>query len=305
MKSKKLISSLLLILISVAWGGSFVAQSKGGNLVGPLSYGFIRFFIAGLGILPVIKIIDLKSENSNKPKDKADKRELVKDGIICGIFLAGTSAFQQLGMFMGTASGKAGFLTSCNVIFVPLIGLFFKDKVKANIWIAVGVTVVGLYLLCINDGFNVQVSDLLVLFCAVMNASRIIAVDRFKDKTDTARLACVQFFSASILLGIIAFIFEIKDIGAWWITVNQWAVWGSLLYAALIAGTFAFTIQIVAQKNVDPTVSSLLMSTEAVFAVLAGWLLLGDKLSVKELIGCATIFVAITIAQLPSKTKDS
>ena len=204
-------------------------------------------------------------------------------------------------MFAGTPSGKAGFITSCNVLFVPIIGLLFKNKVKANVWASVVITVCGLYLLCVNEGFDVRLSDAYVLVCAVMNAARIVAVDRFKDKTDIIKLACVQFFSASAMLAVPTFAFEARDISSWWSTVNQGSVWMALLYASVVAGAFAFTIQNVAQKHVDPTVSSILMSTEAVFAVLAGWMLMGDILSAKEIIGCCVIFVALIIAQLPDK----
>ena len=291
MKSKKIISSFLLILISVAWGGSFVAQSKGGDLVGPFTFGFFRFLVAGIAILPIIAFLDSREKKSDKPKMDYSTKELIRDGFVCGFFLAGTSAFQQLGLFAGTPSGKAGFLTSCNVIFVPIICLFFKEKIKWNMWLSIVVTVCGLYLLCVNDGFSVQMSDVLVLICSVMNAARII------------KLACVQFFSASLFLTVPMAISEMRDFSQWCASINQSALWLSLLYAGVIAGTFAFTVQNVAQKYVDPTVSSLLMSTESVFAVLAGWLIVGDKLTVKELVGCAIIFVALVIAQLPNKMK--
>lgn len=303
MTKKKIISSFILIFIAVLWGGSFVAQSKGGDITGPFTFGFLRFLIAGIAILPVIKISDIsdKSENVNKQ----DKRVLLKGGIICGFFLAGTAVFQQLGLFLGTPSGKAGFLTSCYIIFVPLIGLLiFKIKCEFNVWIAVGAAIIGLYLLCIKNGFSMQTSDLLVIVCSIMNASRIHAVDRFMNRVSTVKLACVQFFTASIILAVLTLIFEIDHsyggVVKWWATVNQQAVWGALLYAGVLAGAVAFTLQIVAQKDVNPTVSALLMSLESVFSVLAGWLILGDRLSARELIGCAVIFVALVIAQIPA-----
>lgn len=303
MKLKKIISSLLLILISAAWGGSFVAQTKGGNIVGPFSFGFLRFLIAGIAILPLVGLIDKKSVPL-KSVVVRKKKDLISGGMLCGFFLAGTSAFQQLGLSMGTSSGKAGFLTSCNVIFVPLIGLMFKDKVKANVWLGVGITVVGLYFLCINGGFNVMLGDVLVLICSVMNAARIIAVDRYMNKADTAKLACVQFFSASVILGVLTAIFEIDSLSSWWALVNQSTVWLSLLYAGVVAGAIAFTVQIVAQKNVNATVSSILMSTESVFSVIAGCLIMHEVLTVREFVGCAAIFVAIIIAQLPERNKS-
>ena len=304
MRLKKIVSSLLLILISAAWGGSFVAQTKGGNIVGPFSFGFLRIFVAGVAILPFVNLIDKSNALADK-NVKRNKKDLILGGLLCGLFLAGTSAFQQLGLAMGTSSGKAGFLTSCNVIFVALIGLFFKEKVRANVWLGVGITVFGLYFLCINGDFNVMLSDVLVLICSVMNAARIIAVDRYMNKADTAKLACVQFFCASAILAVLAVIFEMDSLLLWWHTVNQSTVWLSILYAGVIAGTFAFTVQIVAQKNVNATVSSILMSTESVFSVIAGCLIMHEVLTFRELIGCVAIFIAIIVAQLPSKNKKT
>lgn len=304
MRLKKIVSSLLLILISAAWGGSFVAQTKGGNIVGPFSFGFLRFFVAGVAILPFVNLIDKSNALADK-NIKRNKKDLILGGLLCGLFLAGTSAFQQLGLVMGTSSGKAGFLTSCNVIFVALIGLLFKEKVRANVWLGVGITVFGLYFLCINGDFNVMLSDVLVLICSVMNAARIIAVDRYMNKADTAKLACVQFFSASAILAVLAVIFEMDSLLLWWHTVNQSTVWLSILYAGVIAGTFAFTVQIVAQKNVNATVSSILMSTESVFSVIAGCLIMHEVLTFREIIGCVAIFIAIIVAQLPSKDKKT
>lgn len=304
MRLKKIVSSLLLVIISAAWGGSFVAQTKGGNIVGPFSFGFLRFLVAGIAILPLINLIDKKSIIT-QVKVTRRKKDLVSGGLLCGLFLAGTSAFQQLGLAMGTSSGKAGFLTSCNVIFVALIGLLFNEKVRANVWLGVCITVFGLYFLCINGDFNVMFSDLLVLICSVMNAARIIAVDRYMNKADTAKLACVQFFSASAILAVLAALFEIDSLSSWWHTVNQSTVWLSVLYAGVIAGAFAFTVQIVAQKNVNATVSSILMSTESVFSVIAGCLIMHEVLTFREIIGCVAIFIAIIIAQLPSKDKKT
>lgn len=302
MKKKNIISSLVLVFIAMLWGGSFVAQSSGGSIIGPFSFGFIRFFIAGVAILPVAKLIDDKSA---KKSPSQDKKALIKGGLLCGVFLASTSLFQQLGMFMGTPSGKAGFLTACYIVVVPIIGLFFKKKCDFNVWIAVALTLIGLYMLCIKNGFNMQISDLVVILCSIGIASRIQIIDRINDRVTPARLACIQFFTASLILGVITAIFEIEHspsgLAQWWQTVNQWAVWSSLLYTGVLAGTVAFTLQIVAQKNVNPTIASLLMSLESVFSVLAGWMILGDKLSAKELLGCGVIFIALVIAQLPIK----
>lgn len=304
-KTKSVLASLIMVAIAMIWGGSFVAQSKGGEIAGPFGFGFVRFMIAGLAVLPVIFVKDKKE---NKPKmAKDDKTNLLKGGVICGVFLAGTSAFQQLGMFYGTVPGKAGFLTSCYIVFVPIISLvLFKKKSDWNVWLAVVISLVGLYLLCLKEGFSAQLSDGIVLMCSVMIASRILAVDRYKDKVDIIKLACVQFFSASIILGVLACIFEIPKLGlvGWWNTINCKEVWTSLMYAGLLAGAMAFTLQNLVQKYIKPTIASLLMSLESVFSVLAGWIVLGDMLGARELVGCAVIFVALVIAELKFNKKE-
>lgn len=307
MNKKKVIGTVLLLFTAIIWGGSFVAQSSGGNAIGPFSFSCLRFLIATTAMLPVIKLLDKKSSNAIVPRSKDEKKLLFKAGITCGVFLTGTSVFQQLGMYMGTSSGKAGFLTACYIVFVPIISLFFRKKAQLNVWLSVVITLVGLYMLCVNEGFSVMPSDLLVLVCAFMCASRIMAVDRYVGRVDTARLACVQFATASALSGILMFFFDMKasvsGIIEWSNSLNSTGVWVSLLYAGALAGAVAFTLQIVGQRDLNPTVASLLMSLESAFSVLAGWLILGDKLSTRELIGCAVIFVALVISQLPEKKK--
>ena len=308
MSKKKILGTVLLLITAIIWGGSFVAQSSGGDAIGPFSFSCLRFTIATVSMLPVIPLLDKKSGSAIIPKNSADKKLLIKAGVTCGVFLTGTSVFQQLGMYMGTSSGKAGFLTACYIVFVPIIGLFLKKKSAVNVWLAVGITLCGLYMLCVNEGFSVRGSDLLVLVCAFMCASRIMAVDKFVGRVDTARLACVQFATAAILSGILMFFFDMKasvaGIAQWYQSLASTGVWVSLLYAGVLAGATAFTLQIVGQRDLNPTVASLLMSLESAFSVLAGWLILGDKLSAKELTGCAVIFVAMVISQLPEKSKS-
>lgn len=302
---KKIIDSFLLLLTAIIWGGSFVAQSQGGDAIGPFSFCFCRFLIASLAMLIVIKILDKTSDKAIIPKTKEDKKLVLRAGVTCGVFLAGTSIFQQLGMFFGTSSGKAGFLTACYIMFVPIIGLFFKKKNDFNVWLAIIIALIGLYLLCIKDGFSVQVSDCLVLVCSFMCASRIISVDAFNRRVDTARLSCLQFATATVISGILMFFFEmhasISGIIEWSKGFYNVGVWVAILYAGAFAGALAFTLQIVGQKHVKPTIASLLMSLESVFSVLFGWLLLGDKLNTKELVGCGVIFIALVIAQVPFK----
>ncbi len=307
MNRKKLVGALLMLFTAVIWGGSFVAQSSGGNAIGPFSFSCLRFTIATVAMLPVIALLDKKNNSAMIPKSSADKKLLFRAGITCGVFLTGTSVFQQLGMFMGTSSGKAGFLTACYIAFVPVISLFFKKTPQLNVWLSVVITLCGLYLLCVNEGFSVHLSDLLVLICAFMCASRIMAVDRFVNRVDTARLACVQFATAAVLSGIPMFFFDMhasaEGITEWGKSLASTGLWVSLLYAGVLAGAVAFTLQIVGQRDLNPTVASLLMSLESAFSVLAGWLILGDRLSARELLGCAVIFAALVISQLPNRKK--
>lgn len=302
---KRIIDSFLLVLTAVIWGGSFVAQSQGGDAIGPFSFCCLRFAIASLAMVPVILLLDKRNGGINAPKTKADKKLLVKAGISCGVFLTGTSAFQQIGMYFGTPSGKAGFLTACYIIFVPIIGLFLKKKCELNVWLAIIIALIGLYMLCIKDGFSIQMSDCLVLVCSFMCASRILATDKYVNRVDTARLACLQFTTASIISGVLMFFIEMKHsisgIVEWSRAFSSTGVWVALVYAGAFAGAVAFTLQIVGQKHVKPTIASLLMSLESVFSVLFGWLILGDKLNAKELIGCGIIFVALVLAQIPFK----
>lgn len=305
---KKIIPTLVLLLAAVIWGGSFVAQSKGGSLIGPLSFGFIRFFVATLAMLPTIPLIDrINGKTSGKSYNKKD---LFKGGVLCGICLSVTAIFQQLGLFYGTSSGKAGFITSCYIIFVPLLFLIFKKKSPLNMWIAVVVAIVGLYFLCIKDGFSVGGSDLLVLICSLGCASRILVIDKFMNKVDAVRLATVQFATASVIIGIVMFIVEMKcsfsALGQWFASLNQQALWVAVLYSGVLGGAVAFTLQIVGQKKVNPTLASLLLGLESVFSVLAGWLILHDTLSAREILGCAIIFVSLIIAEVkftPKVTK--
>ena len=307
MNRKKLVGALLMLFTAIIWGGSFVAQSSGGNAIGPFSFSCLRFTIATVAMLPVIALLDKKNNSAMIPKSSADKKLLFRAGITCGVFLTGTSVLQQLGMFMGTSSGKAGFLTACYIAFVPVISLFFKKTPQLNVWLSVVITLCGLYLLCVNEGFSVHLSDLLVLICAFMCASRIMAVDRFVNRVDTARLACVQFATAAVLSGILMFFFDMhasaEGITEWGKSLASTGLWVSLLYAGVLAGAVAFTLQIVGQRDLNPTVASLLMSLESAFSVLAGWLILGDRLSAKELLGCAVIFAALVISQLPNRKK--
>ena len=291
MKKKQLGNSLLLLLTATIWGSAFVAQSVGMEHVGPFTFTFSRSIIGGIVLLPCILLL------GKWKKGFATKAEWI-GGICCGIALCVASNFQQVGM-QYTTVGKAGFITALYVVLVPVFGIFMKKKVSLLIWGCVAVSVLGLYLLCMPAGaFVLSFGDLLVLLCAVLFSVHILVIDHFSPKGDGVIISCIQFFTCGVLSGIPMLFFENPSIG------NMLDAKWSILYAGVLSSGVAYTLQVVAQKNVNPTVASLIMCLESVVAVLAGWLILGQGMSARELWGCILMFVAIVIAQLPIPEKE-
>lgn len=302
MKAKKLRNSILLVLTALIWGVAFVAQSEGGDAVGPYTFNSVRMILGGTALLPVILLMDRLRPSSKRPQTAQQKKELFLGGISCGVLLFAGSTLQQMGLFLGTQSGKAGFLTACYILMVPVIGIFLHKKCGWNVWFGVVLALAGLYLLCIKDSFTLQLSDGLVLLCAVAFSLHILVVDHFAPKVDGVRMSCIQFFTCGIV-GIVPMIFV--EMGGSVESLNQWAkgfasldAWIPILYAGLFSCGIAYTLQIFGQEGLNPTVASLLMSLESVFSVLAGWLILKETLSARELWGCLLIFVAILLAQV-------
>lgn len=293
MKKKQLGNSLLLLLTATIWGSAFVAQSVGMEHVGPFTFTFSRSIIGGMVLLPCILLL------GKWKKGFATKVEWI-GGICCGIALCVASNFQQVGIQFTTV-GKAGFITALYVVLVPIFGVFMKKRVPLLIWGCVAVSVVGLYLLCIPAGeFTLSFGDLLVLICAVLFSVHILVIDHFSPKGDGVIISCIQFFTCGILSGIPMLFFENPSVGS--ILDAKW----SILYAGVLSSGVAYTLQVVAQKNVNPTVASLIMCLESVVAVIAGWLILGQGMSSREVWGCVLMFAAIVVAQLPTseKTKE-
>lgn len=297
-------NSFLLVLTAFIWGVAFVAQRQGGDAVGPFSFNFIRCLMGSLVLLPVIAFLDKKKLSSRKPTSPAQKKTLWFGGISCGIILCLATNLQQLGIYLGTTSGKAGFLTACYIILVPILGIFLKKKCGFHIWLGVLLTIAGLYLLCMKESFSLQLSDLLVLLCAVIFAVHILVIDHFSPLVDGVRMSCIQFLVAGLLSGIPMFIFDMKHsvsgIIEWLPALATLDAWIPLLYAGILSCGVAYTLQIVGQQGVNPTIASLLMSLESVFSVLAGWVILQERLGVREIWGCVLIFCAVVLAQLPS-----
>ena len=298
----KIRNSLLLFLTAFIWGTAFVAQSTGGDLLGPFTFNGIRNFIAVLALFPVIRLLDRLGFSSKKPETEKEKKTLLKAGLCCGAALFTASSLQQLGLFMGVTTGKAGFLTACYILIVPILGIFLGKKCGLNIWIGVMFSLVGLYLLCITNGFSLQARDLTVLSCALVFSVQIMLIDHFSPFVDGVRLSQLQFLTVGILS--IPFII-IREIG---FSADSLSLWlgkftdhnalFSLFYAGILSSGVAYTLQIVGQEGLNPSIASMIMSFESVFSALAGWLILGQVLSIRERIGCLLMFIAIILAQL-------
>lgn len=297
-RTKRIGNSLLLLLTAIIWGSAFVAQSVGMEYVEPFTFTFARSMIGGMVLIPCIFFLRKITSRgcAEECTRKITKVEWL-GGICCGIALFAASNFQQIGI-THTTVGKAGFITALYVVIVPILGLFMKKRVSFLIWICVVLSVVGLYLLCMTeDSFSLAYGDLLVLICAVLFSFHILIIDYFSPKGDGVIISCIQFFVCGILSGIVMLFVENPSMGS--LVDAKW----SILYAGVLSSGVAYTLQVVAQKGVNPTVASLILCLESVVAVLAGWLILGDKLTSRELTGCIFMFAAIVLAQLPAPKK--
>lgn len=289
--------SLLLLLTATIWGVAFVAQSVGMEYIGPFTFNAVRNAIGALVLIPCIGFLRRirTEEEKQKSADKQEKKTLVVGGVSCGVLLFAASNLQQVGI-QYTTVGKAGFITAMYIVMVPLLGIFLKKKAGARVWCAVAIAVVGLYMLCVTGGsFSLQKGDLLVLICAVAFSIHILVVDYFAPRVDGVKMSCMQFFVCALLSGICMFLFESPE------PARILQAWVPVLYAGVLSCGVAYTLQIVGQKGMNPTVASLILSLESVVSVIAGWLILKQQLSNRELIGCCLMFAAIILVQLPEK----
>ncbi|MEE1015856.1 MAG: DMT family transporter [Lachnospiraceae bacterium] len=302
MKKEQMKNSLLLLLTAFIWGVAFVAQSVGGEAVGCFTFNGVRSLIGAIVLIPVIFFLDgQKKKELGEEKfleQKGDKKTLILGGICCGVMLCIASNFQQFGISFTTV-GKAGFITAMYILIVPIFGLFMKKKVGAKVWIGVVLATIGLYMLCMtSESFSLSKGDFLVLICALFFSLHILIIDYFSPKVDGVRMSCIQFFVCGVISTAIAFVTESPSLH------SILSGWLPILYAGVLSCGVAYTLQIVGQKNMDPTVASLILSLESVFSVLAGWVILNQTLSGREILGCILMFLAIILAQLPEKQKN-
>ena len=294
--NKRISGNIMLLITAMIWGAAFVAQSDGMNYIEPFTYGAVRTLLGGAVLIPIIAVFRRGGRKAEGGVHFSFK-DTAAGGICCGVLLFIASSLQQTGIKYTTA-GKAGFITALYVVIVPLIEFILYRRSSLKTWLCTAAAVAGFYLLCINDGFSVSEGDLLVLACALFFALHIMVIDRFNGKnTDGMIMSCIQFLTAGTLMLICMFIFEKPDIGA------ILSTWLPILYGGVMSCGVAYTLQILGQRYTDPSVATLLMSLESVFAALAGWLLLSERLSVKEMSGCTLVFAAVIAAQITFRKK--
>jgi drug/metabolite transporter (DMT)-like permease len=294
--------SLLLFLTATIWGVAFVAQSVGMEYIGPFTFNAVRSLLGAFVLLPCVRILEKGKkkaeqlgENREHPLTKKTGKQdknLWIGGICCGVCLFVASNLQQFGILYTTV-GKAGFITAMYIVIVPILGIFTRKKTGKRIWAAVVLAVAGLYLLCMTEG-NIALNkgDLLVGCCAVVFSLHILIIDYFAPRVDGVRMSCIQFFVCGLLSLICMFLFETPELSL----ILQ--AWLPVLYAGVLSCGVAYTLQIVGQRGMNPTVASLILSMESVVSLIAGWIILGQKMSGRELVGCGLMFLAIILAQL-------
>ncbi len=287
----------MLLITSIIWGTAFVAQSEGMSYVEPFTYNAMRTLLGGVVLIPIMILFRFSDKRNGKEKSSCSLKNTVIGGICCGIALFIASSFQQAGIAQTTA-GKAGFVTALYIVIVPMVGIFLHKKMPLRMWLFIAIALAGFWLLCIKQDIGISSGDLLVFFGAIFFAVHITVIDYFNQKnTDGVLMSCIQFFTAGLFMLICMFIFEKPTIP------NIMGAGGTILYAGILSCGVAYTLQILGQKHTNPTLATMLMSLESVFAALSGWLILGEKLSIKEFIGCVLIFAAVILAQLAGTDK--
>ena len=292
MKKFSLKSSLLLFLAAFIWGVAFVAQSVGMDYMGPLTFNGARFLMGSLVLLPFVLL--RRKQNKKAGRAPASLKTTIIGGVCCGLALCSAALFQQYGI-MYTTVGKAGFITTLYIILVPFFGIFLKKRIPGKVWIGAVIAAAGMYLLCMSERLALSRGDTLVFICAVLFSVHILVIDHFSPMADGVELSCIQFLTAGVIGSIGAILFEQPTLKCLIDGIIP------LAYAGILSSGVAYTLQVVGQKDMDPTVASLILSMESVFSALAGWVILHQKLSGRELFGCVLVFMAVILVQLPEK----
>lgn len=294
MKKNRVLGSILMLVAALIWGSAFVAQTVGMESIGPFTFTGIRISLGALALLPVCLIKDRFEAKKNPLQEKRPfftKRELLY-GSMMGLAFFVASNFQQYALLYTTA-GKSAFITALYIVFVPLTGVFMKKKVPTFVWAGVAIAFVGLYFLSVSpEESGLNLGDILAFVGSLFFTVQIILIEKSGEETDGVKLSLLQFIVCGALSSILMFVFETPKMD------EIFAATIPLLYAGLLSGGVAYTLQIISQRNLDTTVASLLMSMESVFAVLTAWLLIQEAMTPREIFGCVVMFAAIILAQL-------
>ena len=299
--SKNIKGNLLLIAAAFIWGISFVMQDLAVTYVDPFTINGVRSIIGTLSLMPFIILRSKKSGIPIFEKTKKARRDLITNGVLCGIFLCIATNFQQFGIALyppeAAASGRSGFITALYVVLVPIFGIFTKKRVTFTVWIAVLLATIGMCLLCLGTGESgLYLGDLIVFICAFAFTMQILCIDKYSDRVDGVKLSALQFFVCGVLSLVLMFIFESPTKDS---LINASPY---ILYLGIMSCGVAYTFQIIGQKlSKNPTVASILMSLESVFAALAGVVIIGETFTAREILGCIIMFAALIFSQLPSK----
>ena len=293
--------NLLLLLASLIWGTAFVAQSVGMEHIGPFTFMAARSIIGALSLVPVILLQNARKKHLGQPlkMSAGSKRSLLRGGILCGLLLTVAANLQQAALLY-TTTGKAGFLTALYILLVPIAGIFMGRRVVPAVWLAIAVAAIGLYLLSVKSSLTIDPADLLLIACAFVFTGHILAVDHYSPKVSGVALSCLQFLVAGLLSSLMMFLFESPSVP------DLLASALPLLYVGVLSSGVAYTLQIMGQRLTTPAVASLIMSGEAIFALVGGMLILGERMTGREALGSALMFIAIIgaqLAQIPKKEK--
>lgn len=285
------------MLAAFIWGTAFVAQSVGADYVEPFTFNAARSAVAFLFLLALCGVFRaVRGRDSQTAAAAGSRKELVLGGVCCGLALTVATNLQQKGLET-TTSGKAGFITALYIIIVPIAGMFLGKKAPKIIWISVVLAVAGLYCLCITEEFTITSGDFYILLCAFCFTVHILVIDHFTQRVDGVAMSCIQFLTVAVLSAAGMLLTESPTLEALRICA------GPILYVGIFSSGVAYTLQILAQKDSNPTVVSLLLSLESVFATLSGAVILGDTMSGKEYFGCVLMLAAVVLAQLPEPRK--
>ncbi|MBP2628868.1 MAG: protein of unknown function transrane [Firmicutes bacterium] len=288
-------SNLLLLLAAAIWGFAFVAQRVGMEYVGPFTFNGVRFALGALSLLPLIFFYKKSSQDTSNTCH--DLKSILGAGLLAGLVLFLGATLQQIGL-VDTTAGKAAFITCLYIVIVPMLGIFLKQYISMSTWFGCVIAIVGLYLLCVKESFFISYGEILELIGAFFWAVHILVIDRFSRKVDVLQLSFVQFITCSVLSIVTALFIETMSIETLRLAIVP------ILYGGICSVGIAYTLQVVGQKNAEPSHAAIILSMETVFAALGGWIILNEKLGIQETLGCAIMLVGMLLSQLQNIRKD-